>query len=361
MRNRLSALIVLAVVMIGSSPNYPHVDHAQQASTAVPTVSAAAYLGLLTNPTARGVEVVQVIAGSPAAAAGVRVGDVVISINGANVTPQQSPATILRSLSPGASITLIITRDTGWQALQVTLGTRPTLTITPTVMATTMPITPIASPIPVDTSNIPVGRAVLGFGLIQTSAGIQIAEVVPGSAADQVGLHVDDLLISIDGQPILSVGQVQALLSGKTSGQPTIVTIKRGDQALTFTVTLSTIATPTLAAALTSVPQATDSAAGQARLGVSYDVVTAALAASRQLSVTNGALINAVQPDSPADVAGLKVGDVVTEVDGDKVDVRHTLAIRMIAYGNGDTLTLTVVRGTQTLKLSVTLTIRGTA
>ncbi len=97
------------------------------------------------------------------------------------------------------------------------------------------------------------------------------------------------------------------------------------------------------------------------RLGVTYDVVTPALAAARNLNVSTGALIVTVDPGSPADVAGLKVGDVVTAVDGDKVDSKHTLAVRMVAYNTGDTLTLTVARGTQTLQLPVTLVVSGSA
>jgi putative serine protease PepD len=68
-----------------------------------------------------------------------------------------------------------------------------------------------------------------------------------------------------------------------------------------------------------------------------------------------------IMPGSPADIAGLKVGDVVTAVDGDKVDAKHTLAVRMVAYGPGDTLTLTVVRGGNTMQMPVTLAASGSA
>ena len=94
---------------------------------------------------------------------------------------------------------------------------------------------------------------------------------------------------------------------------------------------------------------------------MTYDVLTPTLAAAKQLSVTDGALIVTVEPGSPAATAGLQIGDIVTAVDGDKVDLKHTLAIRLVAYNAGDTFKLTVVRGTQNITLSVTLAARGAA
>ena len=59
--------------------------------------------------------------------------------------------------------------------------------------------------------------------------------------------------------------------------------------------------------------------------------------------------------DSPAADAGLQVGDVITAVDGDKVDVEHTLSDRLYAYEAEDQVALTVVRGSETLEVSAVL------
>jgi serine protease Do len=59
-------------------------------------------------------------------------------------------------------------------------------------------------------------------------------------------------------------------------------------------------------------------------LGVGIQPVTPELAKEFNLPDQNGALINGVQPDSPALEAGLREGDVVTEVNGKPVsDYRH--------------------------------------
>lgn len=54
-------------------------------------------------------------------------------------------------------------------------------------------------------------------------------------------------------------------------------------------------------------------------LGVSYREVTKEIAESFSLKQTFGALINSVSRNSPADRGGLRVGDIVTAVDGKKI------------------------------------------
>src|SRR5205814_3377355 len=59
-------------------------------------------------------------------------------------------------------------------------------------------------------------------------------------------------------------------------------------------------------------------------LGVMIQDVTPALAKEFKLKDSGGALVGEVTADSPAEKAGLKTGDIITEFDGKKVsDSRH--------------------------------------
>ncbi|WP_425336787.1 trypsin-like peptidase domain-containing protein [Streptomyces profundus] len=62
-----------------------------------------------------------------------------------------------------------------------------------------------------------------------------------------------------------------------------------------------------------------------------------------------------VVPDSPADLAGVRDGDVITAVDGQRVLGADELIIKIRSHRPGDQLTLTIERGDQELTLDVVL------
>ncbi len=57
-----------------------------------------------------------------------------------------------------------------------------------------------------------------------------------------------------------------------------------------------------------------------------------------------GAQINTVQSGSPADQAGLKVGDVITAVDGTNITSAADLRQQIVGHQPGDTVTITYTR-----------------
>jgi S1-C subfamily serine protease len=95
-----------------------------------------------------------------------------------------------------------------------------------------------------------------------------------------------------------------------------------------------------------------------------YQSLNAGLASRNHLSVDAGAWITssgttaAVQAGSPAAAAGLRENDIITALDGTKVDTNHPLVELLAAHAPGSTVTLTVRRGTSDLTISVTLATR---
>ncbi len=97
-------------------------------------------------------------------------------------------------------------------------------------------------------------------------------------------------------------------------------------------------------------------------LGVRFTLLTPALVKQYKLDTNNGAYIPknngstpSVVPGSAAAKAGLKPGDVITKVDGESVNSRNDLTMLVDQYQPGTKLTLTVVRGTQTLTIKAKL------
>lgn len=72
-------------------------------------------------------------------------------------------------------------------------------------------------------------------------------------------------------------------------------------------------------------------------------------------TVANGVKLTSVEPSSAAAKAGVKTGDVITEVDGKKTTSAPALRALIEGYKPGDKVTLTILRGGATKSIDVTL------
>jgi 2-alkenal reductase len=90
-------------------------------------------------------------------------------------------------------------------------------------------------------------------------------------------------------------------------------------------------------------------------LGIRYRELSPQSAAYFGLGSIDGALIMLTEPGSPADKAGIKAGDVITAIDGTKLDDEHGLSSILLTHKVGDTIKLAVTRDQQSLSLSATL------
>ncbi|MGK9230578.1 trypsin-like peptidase domain-containing protein [Inquilinus limosus] len=93
----------------------------------------------------------------------------------------------------------------------------------------------------------------------------------------------------------------------------------------------------------------------RARLGVAIEDLTPAKAASRGIAVNRGALVTGIVPGTAAATAGLRVGDAVTALDGHPIDSATALRNAVGLMRPQTSVTLTVVRGKETLTMSVAL------
>ncbi len=74
--------------------------------------------------TRQGAKLAQIVGGTPAASAGLKTGDVVISINGENVSGAESLTAQIRERAPGEQVTLGVVRGGKLNNVTVTLGTK---------------------------------------------------------------------------------------------------------------------------------------------------------------------------------------------------------------------------------------------
>ena len=92
-----------------------------------------------------------------------------------------------------------------------------------------------------------------------------------------------------------------------------------------------------------------------AYLGVNYVPLTPAVASQLGTQEKNGIAVAQVVNGSPAAQAGIKSKDVITQVDGKDLKGESDLAQTIDQHKPGDSVTLTVVRGTDKSQMKVSL------
>jgi putative serine protease PepD len=83
------------------------------------------YLGVHLTSTGQGATVADVASGGPADHAGLRPGDVIIAVNGAQVGSTDQFIGVVDSHPPGDTLTLTVRRGARTQDIKVKLGQRP--------------------------------------------------------------------------------------------------------------------------------------------------------------------------------------------------------------------------------------------
>ncbi len=188
-------------------------------------------LGLAAN---RGEFVQSVQPGEPADAAGLQAGDVVLTVDGKEVTPDQTLSWIVANIEPGRRINLEIVRDGRRRTLPVTVGRRP---------SEEQLAAQVFNP---DEQNPLDGPQATQGGLIEQSLGFQVIPMTPQIAAQlgvrgevtglvvtavdpnadaaRKGINRGTILLSANGEALSSPQQLEAAINAaKSDGREAIL------------------------------------------------------------------------------------------------------------------------------------------
>lgn len=96
-------------------------------------------------------------------------------------------------------------------------------------------------------------------------------------------------------------------------------------------------------------------------IGVTVSNLTPQAAQTRDLETTNGALVGGINPDGPAEVAGIKVDDIIVAIDGVNIRDVAGLTSYLGEYKSpGEAATITLIRGNSEMELSLEIGKRQT-
>lgn len=216
----------------------------------------------------KGVGVESVVDGSPAQAAGIQAGDVILKVNGDEITSARKLTRLIGEISPDHQARITVLRGGSERDITVTVGKRPGFKFDNGNFQFAMPNQkfemPVMPKMP-DFDKLPQGewkqlqgmpdspfafafgsRRQIGAGLLPLSkqladhfgveGGVLVNEVRENSPAAKAGLKAGDIIVEADGKPVKGDGDLARTIGGKKEGSINL-TIVRDRSRQTITVT----------------------------------------------------------------------------------------------------------------------------
>jgi serine protease Do len=156
-------------------------------------------------PKEHGILVADVTANSPAEKAGLKDGDILVAMNGQELTDISVFRNQVAQTAPGTQVKLEVWRDGKSQEVTVTVEQMPASF---GVAGTSMPIANLGL-----TLATPTPSLAHQYHLTPDAAGALVVNVTPGSTADRAGLQAGDLIVRVQGTAVHDADQAQGLLT----------------------------------------------------------------------------------------------------------------------------------------------------
>ncbi|HEX8837913.1 MAG TPA: PDZ domain-containing protein [Candidatus Acidoferrum sp.] len=212
--------------------------------------------------------------------------------------------------------------------------------------------------------------------------GVVLGSIVPDSPAAKAGLKENDVVTEINGQRVEGAAQFRRMIREIPAGRTAQITVWRDGRAQTIGVTLGKaeerrnsfkVFTPApgapgnFAFTMPEIPMppmewnGTLMMGGQPRLGIDAEDLNGQLGSFFGAPDGEGILVREVNPGSAAEKGGLKAGDVITSVNGERVrtvgDLREKLAAKHEAkdHDKDQTMKLGILRNKSEVSLNVEL------
>jgi serine protease Do len=161
------------------------------------------------------------------------------------------------------------------------------------------------------------------FGLSDTK-GALVAQVNKDSAAEKAGIKVGDVIVRYDGHAVENTGQLRNLVAETTPGAKVDITVVRDGKERTFKAQVGEFALEKTTARKSEEGENTPD------IGVTIEPLAADKAKELGYDNDKGVLVTDVDAGSPAAMADIQAGDLITEVNHEKAasvdEFRNALA-----------------------------------
>jgi serine protease Do len=175
-----------------------------------------------------GVTIANVVSGSPADQAGLKVGDTIVSVDGKGVKNGDELVSDISSRKPGSTAKIGYLRNGKEGTTSVTIANRAKLFASRLgeEEEQSEEAAPTPSKLGLNVQNVTNDMATrLG---IPAGKGVIVTEVKPGSFADDVGLSRGDVILEVNKQPVNNDDEFRRLSQNLKSGQDVVFLVRQG-------------------------------------------------------------------------------------------------------------------------------------
>jgi len=185
------------------------------------------------------------------------------------------------------------------------------------------------------------------FGLEETS-GALIGEVLKDTPAEEAGLKGGDIIIEFDGKRIEEYNDLPSIVTRTPVGKEVGVKVLRDGKQRSFRVKIRELREE-------SPPTDRKKEEVKESLGMTVEELSPAIIRHYRLSDDSGVIITDIEPGSPADDAGLRPGDIIKEINRQKINDLSDYQKHISRIKEGKTVLFHIRRGNNTIYKAIRL------
>ncbi len=147
--------------------------------------------------------------------------------------------------------------------------------------------------------------------------GVVISEVIKGNPADLAGLKIYDVIVEFNGAPIRSGRELLKEVAKAPVGKPVPLKVLRDGKEKEFQ--LKPVERKEEKEGETKKPSKKEEGKEQPTLGLQVEDIDRYPGLKEKFELADGVVVINVEKDSPAEKAGIEKGDIITEVNREKI------------------------------------------
>jgi serine protease Do len=180
---------------------------------------------------------------------------------------------------------------------------------------------------------------------IKDNKGALVAQVVPGSPAEKAGIEQGDVIVEFDGKTVSASKDLPQIVASTPVGKSVTVKLYRSGKPIDRDVKVT---------AMEDSSETSPASSSKKTLGIAVQNLTPDIARQLGLRSETGVVVTQVEPDSPADKAGIQTGDIIREVNRKPVKDANDLVEKIDQAKDQNSVLLLVQRGQNNMFAAVT-------